>query len=192
MRSRILYYGARLIGDQLQWGDDYDKLQQVISIVICNHVLLEEEESYVNVYELSNERNRSFTDLLRVVILELPKLPETKDREVWPWLRFFTCNRKEEYEMLARNHPELEKAVFCARKMSLIERWRDYQFHKNLWKVDERMLKEQARLDGHAEGLAEGHTEEKLEIARNLKKMGLSITQITEGTGLPAETIQNL
>lgn len=118
--------------------------------------------------------------------------------------------------MLAKNHPELEKAVFCARKMSLLERWRDYQFHRNLWKVDERMLKEQARLDGHAEGkaeglaegkaeglaegkakglaegLAEGHTEEKLEIARNLKKMGLSTVQVSEGTGLPTETIQKL
>ena len=34
MRNRILYYAARQIGDQLKWGDDYNKLHQVISIVI--------------------------------------------------------------------------------------------------------------------------------------------------------------
>jgi len=77
MRNRILYYGSRLIGDQLKLGDDYHNLHQAISIVICDHNLLEEEDSYFNVYELRNEENSSFTKLLRIIILELPKLPET-------------------------------------------------------------------------------------------------------------------
>jgi predicted transposase/invertase (TIGR01784 family) len=38
----------------------------------------------------------------------------------------------------------------------------------------------------------EGRTEGTLEIARNLKKMGLSISQIADGTGLPVETIERL
>jgi len=46
--------------------------------------------------------------------------------------------------------------------------------------------------EGRAEGRAEGHRQGILEIARNLKKMGLSITQIAEGTGLPRETIEQL
>ncbi|MCL1958195.1 MAG: PD-(D/E)XK nuclease family transposase, partial [Spirochaetes bacterium] len=126
---------------------------------ICNHNLLEEESSYINVYELRNEENRSFTKLLRVIILELPKLPKTVDRTVWPWLKFFKCTEKEEYEMLALRYPELEKPVFCAKKMSLLEKWRDIQFHKNLWKADERNLFEQARIDGHAQGREEGREE---------------------------------
>jgi predicted transposase/invertase (TIGR01784 family) len=84
MRNRVLYYTARLIGDQLKFGDDYKKLQQVVSIVICNHVLLDEEEAYTSSYELRNHKNRSFTDLIKVVILELPKLSEAKDSGVWP------------------------------------------------------------------------------------------------------------
>jgi len=163
LRSRILYYASRLIGDQLKWGEDYSELHQVISIVICNHRLLEEENSYINIYELRNEENRSFTKLLRVIIIELPKLPEIVDKAVWPWLKFLKCTEKEEYEMLALKYPELEKPVFCAKKMSLLEKWRDIQFHKNLWKVDERMLFKQAMIDGHekghAEGKAKGHAE---------------------------------
>jgi predicted transposase/invertase (TIGR01784 family) len=167
LKNRIMYYSARLIGDQLKFGDDYNKLHQVVSIVICNHILLDGEESYINMYELRNQKNHRFTDLVKVVILELPKLSETKDSKVWPWLRFFTCERKEEYEMLAKRHPELEEAVFCAKRMSLLDQWRDYQFHKNLWKVDERNLREQIRIDaqkeghkeGHEEGLREGHKE---------------------------------
>jgi predicted transposase/invertase (TIGR01784 family) len=46
--------------------------------------------------------------------------------------------------------------------------------------------------EGRSEGLAEGRTNEKLEIARNLKKMGLSAQQIVEGTGLSPEIVQKL
>ena len=42
-KNRIVYYLVRLISDQLNWGEDYNKLHQVISIVICDHILLEEE-----------------------------------------------------------------------------------------------------------------------------------------------------
>jgi len=90
--------------------------------------------------------------------------------------------------MLALKYPELEKPVFCAKKMSLVEKWRDIQFHKNLWKVDERMLLEQAKIDGHAEGLNEG----KLEIAAKMKRAGHSFNEIAELTGLSLETIEKL
>jgi len=187
-KNRILYYVARLIGDQLKWGDNYGKLHQVISVVICDHVLLEDEPSYINQYELRNSANNSFTSMLKLVILELPKVPEQADSGVWPWLRFFTCKKKEEYEMLARRYPELEKPIFCVRKMSLIEQWREIRFHKNLWKEDERMGILQAQMDGHAEGRAE----EKQEIALKMKNRGRPLAEIVEDTGLSAETIERL
>jgi predicted transposase/invertase (TIGR01784 family) len=197
LRSRILYYASRLIGDQLKWGDDYNELNQVISIVICDHNLLEEESSYINEYELRNKENRSFTKLLRMIIIELPKMPKAAiDNSVWPWLKFLKSTQEEEYEMLALRYPELEKPVFCAKRMSLFEKWRDIQFHKNLWKVDERNLFEQAKIDGHAlgvaEGLAEGMTKNKLEIAKNALAKGLSVEMVHEITGLDIETVQQL
>ena len=188
LKNRILYYAARLVGDQLKWGDQYKQLHQVISIVICNHVLLEEEPSYVNRYELRNDKNRSFTDMLKLVILELPKLPPEVDSGIWPWLKFFTCTKKEEYDMLASEYPELEKPIFCVKKMSLMEKWRDYQFHKNLWKEDERMLLLQAQIDGRAEGQAESS----LAIARKMKDAGRPLCEINEFTGVPAETIEKM
>jgi len=45
---------------------------------------------------------------------------------------------------------------------------------------------------GLKEGLKKGRKEEKLDIARNLKGMGLSISQIAEGTGLSEEIINQL
>jgi predicted transposase/invertase (TIGR01784 family) len=45
------------------------------------------------------------------------------------------------------------------------------------------------RTEGHAEGLSKGHAEKAIEVARNLKKMGLSVSQIAEATGLSLEEV---
>jgi predicted transposase/invertase (TIGR01784 family) len=163
MKNRITFYSCRQIGDQLNWGDDYDKLKQVISIVICDHVLLDEEDGYRNEYEMRNDKNNSFTKLQKLIILELPKIPETADGTLWPWLRFFTCKSKEEYEMLAKKHPEMEKPIHYAKKMSLYQKWRDYQLYKSLARTDEKMLKLQWKNDGLAEGRAQGLVEGRTE-----------------------------
>ena len=49
-----------------------------------------------------------------------------------------------------------------------------------------------ARRKGHAEGLAEGHVEEKKVIARKMKSKGFSATDISEMTGLTEEEIRTL
>ena len=41
-------------------------------------------------------------------------------------------------------------------------------------------------------GLAEGKTEERLEIAKKMLEMGLSVEQITEATGLSEEEVLKL
>jgi predicted transposase/invertase (TIGR01784 family) len=46
--------------------------------------------------------------------------------------------------------------------------------------------------EGLVEGRAEGITEGKLEIARKMKKAGLPLSEITEFTGLPPKTVQEL
>jgi predicted transposase/invertase (TIGR01784 family) len=152
---------------------------------------------------MRNRKGRSFTDLLKVVILELPKLPEKEDEAVWPWLRFFKCKKQEEFEMLARKHPELKEAVSCVKKMSFGEQWRSVMLDRQNQKMALRGQKRQIQLDleaarteartkALAEGMSEGMEKEKFEIARNLKKMGLPVLQIAEGTGLPAEVIEKL
>jgi predicted transposase/invertase (TIGR01784 family) len=164
---------------------------------------LEEEDSYINEYELRNNKNNSFTNLLKVVILELPKLPEKEDGGLWRWLRFLKCRKKEEYDMLKLKYPELEKPIFCAKKMSFSEKWRDIHFHKGLWISDEKALLKQMQIDGkkegrteglaegRAEGLAEGRADEKLNIARNALAKGLAPEIVRDITGLSLDEIEN-
>ena len=94
--------------------------------------------------------------------------------------------------MLAYQYPELEKPVFCVKKMSLLEKWRDYQFHKNLWKEDARMRELYVREEGLAEGHAKGRNNEKLETAIRMKGIGETTEKIQLITGLSAEIIEQL
>jgi predicted transposase/invertase (TIGR01784 family) len=188
MRNRILYYSSRNVSDQLNWGDDYNKLHQVISIVICGHKLLEEEESYINDYELRNVQGRSFTKMQKVIIIELPKLPKTADGEIWPWLKFFKCKKKEEFEMLAKKYPELIKAVIVAKKIAFRDKWRHTLLDWQMRKMDERQFKRQWK----EEGREEGRDAEKYEIARNLLAEGSNHEFVQKITGLNLEIIRKL
>ena len=49
-----------------------------------------------------------------------------------------------------------------------------------------------ARKEGRVEGRVEGRLEEKIAIARNLKSMGMSISDISKATGLQEEGIKVL
>ncbi|MDR0877370.1 MAG: Rpn family recombination-promoting nuclease/putative transposase [Treponema sp.] len=165
MRNRIIYYFSKLFWEQLKSGEKWGKLNQVISIVICDHVLVPEETQYLNSYSLLNERTGNrFTDLLKVIILELPKLPREDEQDpVWAWMRFFKCKTEGEYDMLARKHPEVGKAVTVLKTLSWSERRRDIAYHKWLRKIDDETekeeLREEAQAEGRAEGLAEGRSE---------------------------------
>ena len=86
--------------------------------------------------------------------------------------------------MLARQYPELEKPVYCVKKMSLLEKWRDYQFHKNLWKTDVRMRELYVREKGHTEGLEA--------VAQNALTKGMPVELISDITGLEIEKIEKI
>ncbi|MDR1909510.1 MAG: Rpn family recombination-promoting nuclease/putative transposase, partial [Spirochaetaceae bacterium] len=102
IRKRILYYHSKLLWEQLRGGDAYGRIQQVICVVICNHLLPEEagggfpsglpggeaawrEEGragrYLRSFSLRDDvTGESFTDLIKVITIELPRVPEEADQ----------------------------------------------------------------------------------------------------------------
>jgi len=117
--------------------------------------------------------------------------------------------------MLASKYPELEGAVYCAKRMSLRKFWRQFWFEVQIRQMDARARQKQINIDlaesrakgfaegrseghtaGHAEGLAEGHSkghaEEKYAIAKKMKARGRPLSEIMEDTGLSAEAVEKL
>jgi predicted transposase/invertase (TIGR01784 family) len=131
---RILYYQDKLVTEQLGAGESYRKIRRTISIIILNYILLKDEpaDRYKNTYRFLNmESHKPFTDLQEIVILELPKVPDTDNgTALWAWLRYFKCETMEELDMLAKKHPELTGTVRQFRRFSLIRaiRWMIFEY----------------------------------------------------------------
>jgi predicted transposase/invertase (TIGR01784 family) len=128
LRSRILFYAARMITAQVGEGDAYMKIKPAVVILITDFKLLGEEENrhYHHRYRLYDPKARSeFTDLLEIDTLELPKLPENTDGTVlWDWLEFMRTQDEEELDMLSARNPDVGRAVTRLRELSADEKVR--------------------------------------------------------------------
>ncbi|MDR3161862.1 MAG: Rpn family recombination-promoting nuclease/putative transposase [Spirochaetaceae bacterium] len=177
LRKRILYYLSKLLWEQLRRGDDYGRIQQVIGVIICDHVIPEEAgetpdvlfpgrpagektDPYINTYTFRSDFNgKRFTNLIKIITIELPKVPKEPDQSAaWPWARFFTCKREEEFTMLVEQYPEVTKVVGSLRKLSLSERWRMIAEEKEIRRKDLRAIEKYAREEARQKGLEEGRT----------------------------------
>jgi predicted transposase/invertase (TIGR01784 family) len=126
MLPRLVFYHSMMTTDQLKAGFNYDQIRPTIMVVITNYILRPEEEDYLNVYELRNQKTgRLFTDLQKYVTTELPKLPDEDDgHPAWPQLRFLKSQAKEDMELLTKKHPEMRSVVADYNRMTLLERFR--------------------------------------------------------------------
>jgi predicted transposase/invertase (TIGR01784 family) len=130
-------------------------------VVITNHILLPEEEGYMNTYEMRNSGSgRLFTDLQRYVILELPKLPEEDDGQpIWPHLRFLKSRGKEEMEVLVEEHPEMRTVVGEYKRMTVLEKIRRRAEAREKDRRDTWAALEYAKDEGRDEGREEVRAE---------------------------------
>jgi predicted transposase/invertase (TIGR01784 family) len=237
IRKRILYYLARLIGEQLRRGDKYDRIQQTIIVIICDHLIPGEpgqaedpdfpsgmisedtglggKDRYINSFSMRNDADgETFTNLIKIITIELPKVPRKTDRNAaWPWARFFTCEDEEEYDMLAKENPEVTKVVGTLKRLSWGERRRMIAEQEEMWRKDRAAMDDDARQEGREKGRKEGREEgrqegrqegreegrkeerekafrEKLEAARKMKDDGFTAEQIQKYTGLSPEEMK--
>lgn len=129
--------------------------------------------------------NSVFTDLWEVDLLELKKLPKADDgTNLWDWLRFIKTNNEEEMEMIAHENPEIEKAYDALQDLSNDEVLRHEAQQHEMYLQNELAINEER----YEQGMKEG----KIEIAKNLLKINLSLEQISAATGLSISEIENL
>jgi predicted transposase/invertase (TIGR01784 family) len=186
MRSRIVYYTARMITEQLGEGESYGEIKPSICVLITDFVLLPENRRYYNDYRLCNtETGEAFSDLMEIHTLELPKLPQgTDNTPQWSWLRFLKAKNREELEMLAEQHAEVKTAVAKLVRLSASDEAR-MRYEARLKAERDSITREKcAREEGREEGL--------LMVARNLLKQGLSVADIAAATGLSPEAVRAL
>ena len=211
MKQRVVYYLADMVKEQLKNGDNYGKLQKVISIIIAaKHKLVMTDEEYFHKYHLHDKENNStFTDLMEVNTLELQKLPKKSDNsKLWKWLRFLKTDSEEEMEMLTHGNNAIKEAVCVLKELSEDERTRLLVQSREKFRQDQEAREkeefqkgkqqgivegiEKGKQQGIVEGMEKGIKSKSIEIAKSALKMGMSNEQIMHLTGLTLEEIKSL
>ena len=200
--ERILYGTAKAITEHISLGDTYQEVKKVYSISILyfdlgkgNDYLYHGQNRFIGVHT---------NDELLITVKEEGAIIQKLPQEVFPEYYLIRVN---EFNQVAKTPleewvkylktgiidpdttaPGLPEAREKLRyyDMSPEER-HEYDEHVNAIMIQNDVLNT-AKLEGHAEGRAEG----KLEDAKNLKQLGVSIDIIVQATGLRREDIDKL
>ena len=189
IKERILYYWSRVYSRQIKKGDDYEKLQKTIVILIADFKVegLEELE-YITKWKIIEEKNRKLilTDKLELVIIEMPKIIEDEARsELIDWLSFLENPKSERVKEKMKENEELNEAVNKLEEMSedeYLERIADLR--------EKKILDENSRLsESYNKGIKEGELKNKKETAKKMLEKNIPLETIIEITGLSEEEI---
>ena len=80
MHKRVLYNACKQYGNQLDKGDEYVQLNDVIGITFTNFVLFEHNPNLRSSFMLRDQIGNTYTEDLELIFIELPKFNIGKDQ----------------------------------------------------------------------------------------------------------------
>ena len=212
--ERILYGVAKAITEHLELGHIYSEVKKVYSISILyfdigkgNDYLYHGQNSFVGVHT---------GDLLQVTTKEKDAIVRRLPSEIFPEYFLIRLNEfdkvavtplEEWLDYLKNGHirPDTTAPGLAEARQKLIYYNMDaaereaYDRHVDAIMIQNDVLGTaklegllEGRVEGRAEGRAEGEMKGCVEVARNLKKMGLPLDTIIQSTGLSVEEIDQL
>ena len=147
--NRILYYWSRLYVRSIKKGQDYDKLEKSIAILIIEEKIegLERLQCHTEWKIIENKtRTKILTDKFEIHILELEKLKSDTDsisEKLLNWLSFLQ-NPKNKRGMKSMDYDENERAIEEARQR-LIMLSEDPQMQQLAWLREKGIYEENER-----------------------------------------------
>ena len=196
--ERILYYWARLFSKGIKKGEDYEKLEKTIAILITNEKIEKFEKlKYHTEWKIFEKENKKemLTDKLEIHIIELEKIEERRQEsndKLLDWLYFLiNPNSRRVKEKMAENE-ELKEA-----KEKLDKITEDARMQQLAWWREKAIYEENTMLSssfkkGKKEGIKEGKEKEKIENAKKMKAEKIPIETIIKITELTREEIEKL
>lgn len=210
-KDRALLYMAKSVVDQAKKGNGWDfELTAVYGVYFVNFLLDKNEDSGYfckDIAMIDKRTGKVFNNKFRQIYIELPRFMKSEadcDSFLEYWIyNLVNMNKLKEISFKDRKaiFGRLEKLASQA-NLTEEERWRleeDWKNYNDFFNTLD-FAKEEGRAEGLEKGRSEGlemglekgRSEEKLEIAKNLKAMGLSLEAIRQATGLSTEEIEKL
>ena len=207
IEKRILFYWSKMYNMSIKEGDDYEKLEKSIAILITDYELkgLKEIEKYITKWNIREEEYQKIilTDVMEIYIIELPKFERYKektDKELNSWVKFI-----ENPEVVdVKENEEVGKAKKVLEEISQDEHERYLTELRQKYIMDQKAIEDagfdkglkvgiqQGIQQGVQQGIQQGVQQEKITIARNMKKQNIDIKTICKVTGLSIEEIKNI
>ena len=195
--KRLNYYNARLLTDQIVVGDEYNKINRAITILISYPVLFKETSGYHNRFLWYDERTKiTYPDSPEIHILEVQKARNAYDSPLANWLRFFAATTEEEFEMTAQTSPAIAEAWGVIKYLSADEETRRLAEYEEMARRDEADRQQGAYSKGLQEGELKGELKGRQEginsVAKNLMRQKMPYEAISDATGLSIDEIKRL
>ena len=125
--KRMIFYLSKMYTEQIQEGDDYDKIKKCVhvSILDFNH-FKDDNKCYREIAFCDLTTKQKYTDLLEIYVLELKKLPQEQKEEplIIKWMRFLAAESREDFEKMAGEDNYINEAYEVLQKLSADERKR--------------------------------------------------------------------
>jgi predicted transposase/invertase (TIGR01784 family) len=143
--------------------------------------------SMISTMHRSHQRNKVFYEKLTFIYIELPKFSKTADQlnsKIEKWLYLLRYLAKLQDRPYALQEKIFSK-LFAAAEIAKYSKSERDQYETSL-----KYYRDMNNVVGTA--FEDGEKKGKIETARNLKRMGFSVKQISDATGFTEEEIGNL
>ena len=204
IEERTTLYSSKVISRETERGSSYSNISKVIMINILGYNLLEFDE-YISdtVIVLNKHRDYEMLKGIKWYFIELPKFRKQNpdlNKKINQWLVFLDDSDQEAVKMAERKNNTLKKARKEIDYLTGDDAVRRLADLREKWEMDYVTGIECAEKRGIAKGLEkginkgknEGKKQKQIEIAQNLLKMGMKISEISEATGLTIEEIEQI
>ena len=184
--ERNMEYAHRLYSKKIRRGKENYQYTQVIQFNL-NNFAFKGNDKIVDIYTVTNDDNIGLSNKLIFVQIYVPNL-----RKKWYTKGMKSLSEEEKY-ILALVEMDLDKLNDLGGENIMDEYVKEAEEVSFEGGVGEAYDKEWALRDqGYREGMSQGKSKEKIEIAKNLLKNNVDISVIASSTGLTEDEINSL
>jgi predicted transposase/invertase (TIGR01784 family) len=208
-KERALFYTSRLISEQAPKGKRSEwayNLTEVYLVALLEDFTLgvDESDRYLhNISLCNNETGKIFYDKLGYTYIELSKFVKGEaelNTDLDKWLYVLKNISQMDKIPVYLRKPIFEKLFNIAAYTNLTKEEKTMYDSSLKYKWDNKNVLDYALKEGLERGIAQGieqgieqgEYKKALDVAREFKKMGISVEDISKGTGLAIEEIEKL
>lgn len=194
IEKRILFYISKMYTQNINKGQNYNKINKCISILFTDFNLkkLTHIHKYITKWDLREEKynNTILTDMIEIYIIELPKVKKySENMQLDAWVKFISNSGDVD---MSNADEAIKKAKEVLEQISEDEYERYLADLRLKYILDQKNIEETGFDRGLEQGIKQGSRQSKIEIAKQLKKENIDIAIIIKTTGLTKEEIEKL